>query len=164
MHDRLQGALDAVTAHSDDNENLKWEPSNTAEDAAHKCTCCQYPHTADCGKADERGSAEPVTGWVDPLALRLFKGSATDHTIAIRHEPRPGDVPIYTPARDAAQRVMAPDLVPHGMTHEAATNLIRVAMEQAGYDFNKASAMALNIMHRVAQAAHKAGFTERGER
>lgn len=29
------------------------------DEAAHKCTCGLYPHSADCGKADERGSAEP---------------------------------------------------------------------------------------------------------
>lgn len=41
------------------------------------------------------GEQKPV-GHVDVLALRLFTGSASDHTVKLCHKPKPGDVALYT--------------------------------------------------------------------
>lgn len=49
--------------------------------------------------------SKPV-GYVSALALRLFSGSATDHTIRLRHTPSGAEViPIFTPAPEQAEAV-----------------------------------------------------------
>lgn len=51
-----------------------------------------------------------------------------------------------------------PDLVARGMGWEETVKTCREGVEQAGFSWDKVSPMALNIMQRVANAAHKAGF------
>lgn len=50
------------------------------------------------------------------------------------------------------------DLVARGMTWDAADSLIRDCVAQAGLDWNL-KPMAINLLHRVANAVHKEGFS-----
>jgi len=50
--------------------------------------------------------AQPL-GYLDALGLRLFAGSASDHTITLRRAPKDGDVPIYSAAPAPASEAVA---------------------------------------------------------
>lgn len=52
----------------------------------------------------------------------------------------------------------ADDKIARGCTFEEAMKIMRKAVAESGHDWNKVSAMAMNIFHRAIQAAHKAGF------
>lgn len=54
---------------------------------------------------------------------------------------------------------MTIDLIARGMGHADAQALIKECAEQAEYE-GTPTPLAINIGHRIAQAAHKAGFAE----
>ena len=71
-----------------------WSPTNVLTNEGGELLRRLNEVRALSNPAPVAAPAQPI-GYVEALGLRLFAGSASDHTIALRHTPKDGDVPIY---------------------------------------------------------------------